>query len=307
MLDKLDALQRRYKVTAFLYGVVKKFGDDRGGNLAALVTYYGFLSIFPLLLAAFTVVAYALSGDQETIRTIERHVGSYPIIGPAATELEGEHLKGSVIAIIAGVIGLVWGAMGLAQVAQHAMNRAWNVPERDQAKFLARLLRGLAWYVVFGVGMVATTFVASLGAVFKWSGGPTLSALLALLLNVGLFVLSFRILSPPVAPVRDLVPGAVFGGVMWTFLTGIGIGLAHKLAHSNSLYGSFAPVLALLAFLYLTARLTLYGIEANVVKAQHLWPRSLTKKDLTPADRAQLEGLAKREERVDEQSVEVEF
>ena len=52
MLDKLDALQRRYKVTAFLYGVVKKFGDDRGGNLAALVTYYGFLSIFPLLLAA---------------------------------------------------------------------------------------------------------------------------------------------------------------------------------------------------------------------------------------------------------------
>ena len=70
---------------------------------------------------------------------------------------------------------------------------------------------------------------------------------------------------------------------------------------------SYATNLALLAFLYLTARLTLYGIEANVVKAQHLWPRSLTNRDLTPADRAQLEGLAKREERVDEQSVEVEF
>jgi uncharacterized BrkB/YihY/UPF0761 family membrane protein len=94
---------------------------------------------------------------------------------------------------------------------------------------------------------------------------------------------------------------------VWTFLTGIGIGLAHKLAHSNTLYGSFAPILALLAFLYLAARLTLYGIEANVVRAQHLWPRSLTEKNLTAADRAQLEGLAKREERVEQQTVEVEF
>ncbi len=306
-MDKLDAFQRRFKVTAFLFAVNKKFGDDRGGNLAALVTYYGFLSIFPLLLAAFTVMAYVLSGDEETIRTIERHVGSYPIIGPAATELEGKHLEGSALAIAAGVLGLVWGAMGLAQVAQLTMNQAWNVPTRERLRFVPRLVRGLTWYLVFGLGIVASTFVTSLGTVLKWTGGPVFSALLALILNVGLFILSFRILSPTVASVRDLLPGAIFGGAVWTLLTGVGVGLAHKLAHSNTLYGSFAPILALLAFLYLAARLTLYGIEANVVTAQHLWPRSLTNKDLTPADRAQLEALAKREERVEQQSVEVEF
>ena len=306
-MNKLDAFQRRFQVTAFVFAVNKKFGDDRGGNLAALVTYYAFLSIFPLLLAAFTVMAYVLSGNQETIRTIERHVGSYPIIGPAATELEGKHLQGSALAIAAGVLGLVWGAMGLAQVAQLTMNQAWNVPTRERLRFVPRLLRGLAWYLVFGLGIVASTFVTSLGEVLKWTGGPVFSGLLALILNVGLFVVSFRILSPPVASVRDLLPGAIFGGTAWTFLTGIGVGLAHKLAHSNTLYGSFAPILALLALLYLAARLTLYGIEANVVTAQHLWPRSLTEKDLTPADRAQLEALAKREERVEQQSVEVEF
>jgi YihY family inner membrane protein len=306
-VDKLDAFQRRYRVTAFVFGVLKKFGDDHGSYLAALITYYAFISIFPLLLAAFTIVAYVLSGDKAAITTLERHVGSYPIIGPAANQLAGQSLKGSPAALVVGVLGLVWGAMGLAQAAQHSMNQAWNVAGRDRRHFGLRLLRGIAWYGVFGVGIAASTFVTSLGSIFDWSGGPVLSGLLALLINVGLFALSFRILSPATASMRDLLPGAAFGGAVWTILTGVGVGLAHELAHSNALYGSFTPILALLAFLYLSARLTLYGIEANVVKAQHLWPRSLTNKDLGPPDRIQLAGLAKREERVERQTVVVEF
>lgn len=306
-MDKLDAFQRRYRMTAFVFGVLKKFGDDHGSYLAALITYYAFISIFPLLLAAFTVVAYALSGDKTAITALERHVGSYPIIGPAADQLAGQSLKGSPAALVIGVLGLVWGAMGLAQAAQHSMNQAWNVAGRDRRPFGIRLLRGVAWYVVFGLGIAASTFVTSLGSIFNWSGGPALSGLLALLINVGLFALSFRILSPAAASMRDLMPGAIFGGAVWTLLTGVGVGLAHTLAHSNALYGSFAPILALLAFLYLSARLTLYGIEANVVKAQRLWPRSLTNRDLGPADKVQLAGLAKREERVERQTVVVEF
>jgi YihY family inner membrane protein len=306
-VDKLDAFQRRHRVTAFVYAVQKKYSDDRGGHLAALVAYYGFMSIFPLLLAAFTVVAYVLSGDSSAINTIEQHLGSYPILGQAITELQGKRLQGSPVALIVGVLGLVWGAMGLAQSAEHTMNDAWNVPERDRPGFAPRMLIGLSWYAVFGLGFVASTFVASLGSILGWTGGPALSALMALVLNVALFVASFWILSPRVTNLGQLLPGAVLAGAVWTVLTGVGIGLTHLLAHANSLYGTFAPVLGLLAFLYLAARVTIYGIEANVVRAERLWPRSLTGRNLTVADRAQLVNLGRRQERTPGQTVAVDF
>jgi YihY family inner membrane protein len=304
---KLDAFQRRYLVPSFLYAVQKKYDDDSGSYLAALVTFYCFLSIFPLLLAAFTIVAYVLAGDQSTVTSLERHVTSYPIIGPATRDLVGKRLQGSPAAIAVGVLVLIWGAMGLAQAAEFTMQQAWNVPSKKKLRLGPRLVRGLGWYALIGIGATASTFLTSLGSILSWAGGPALSALIALVFNVAFFLASFRVLTPPEAATRDLIPGAVFASLCWTFLTGIGIGFAHKLAHSNQLYGSFASVLGLLAILYLTGRLTIYGIEANVVRAQHLWPRSLTGEDLEPADRRQLINLAKREERLASMAVSVEF
>ena len=305
MLGKVDEWQQRYPAVAFLYAVQKKFGDDRGGYLAALITYYAFLSIFPLLLATFTVVAYVLAGDSSAIATLEKHIGSYPILGTAAQQLRGAKLHGSPIALIVGVLGLLWGATGLAQAIQFSMDEAWNIPAKDRPGFVDRLWRTFAWYGVFGLGFVASTFVASLGSWLHWAGGIFLSTLLALVLNVGLFLVSFWILTPSVA-IRKMVPGAIVAGAVWTFLTGVGIGMTHKLAHSNALYGTFAPVLGLLAFLYLGARITLYSVEANAVRAEHLWPRSLTNRELSKADRQQLVNLAKKEERLPKETVSVE-
>jgi YihY family inner membrane protein len=281
--------------------------EDRGSYLAATITYYGFLAIFPLLLTAFTIVAYVLSGNDPALKSLERHLSSYPILGPAATELRGKTLKGSAIALVAGLIGLVWGATGLARAVQFTMDQAWNVTNHHRRTFAHRTLIGLGWYVGVGLGIVTSTFVASLGSVLGWAGGLVISTFLALLVNVGLFLLSFRIVSPPSVGWRDLLPGAVFAAISWTVLTGIGVGLAHLLAHSNELYGSFAPILALLAFLYLTSRLTIYGIEANVVRARKLWPRSLTAANLEEADKEQLTSLAEREKRSDDEHVRVEF
>jgi YihY family inner membrane protein len=295
-MDKIDAFQQRHRVTAFLFGVQKKYSDDRGGQLAALVTYYGFLSIFPLLLAAFTIVAYVLAGDTHAISTLESHLGNEPILGQAARDLRGKQLHGSPLALVVGVAGLIWGAMGLAQVAQQTMNDAWNVPRRDRTGFRTRMLRGLGWYVLFGVG-----------SVMGWAGGTSVSALAAFAINEVIFVVSFWVLSPPAASRRQHLPGATFAAVMWTVLTGVGTGLTHKLAHTNPLYGSFGSVLGLLALLYLAARLTIYGIEANVVLARRLWPRSLTNHRLSDADKEQLVSLARREERVEDQLIRVEF
>jgi uncharacterized BrkB/YihY/UPF0761 family membrane protein len=207
---------------------------------------------------------------------------------------------------VAGVLGLLWGATGLSQAVQHTMNEAWNVPVAERTGMVGRLVRGFSWYAVFALGIVASTFLTSIGTIFKWAGGPILSALIALVLNVVVFAASFWIVSPPGTTPRQLWPGAVFAGLVWTVLTTVAIGFTHKLAHVNTLYGSFAPVLGLLAFLYLAARITIYSVEANVVAANRLWPRSVTNKDLCPADRQQLVNLAQRSRTIEAEEVSVE-
>ncbi len=241
-LEKLDAFQRRHRVPAFIFAVQKKFGDDSGGYLAALITYYGFLSIFPLLLAGFTDRRPTSSPATPARSTPSSSISaSYPILGPAAPELEGKQLQGSPVALVAGVLGLLWGATGLAQAVQHTMNEAWNVPVAERTGMVGRLVRGFSWYAVFALGIVASTFLTSIGTIFDWAGGPVLSALIALVLNVVVFAASFWIVSPPGTTPRKLWPGAVFAGLVWTVLTTVAIGFTHKLAHVNTLYGSFAP------------------------------------------------------------------
>jgi YihY family inner membrane protein len=283
--------------------VQKKYGDDRGGYLAALVTYYGFLSIFPLLLAAFTVIAYVLSGDKSAAHSLQSHIQDYPIIDKIAPGLSQGTLHGSPFALVVGLVGLIWGSQGLAQAAQSTMEEAWNVPNRTRPGFLSRTMRSFGWYGVFGIGVLVATSVSSLGQAMHWAGGDVLSTAASFVVDAGLFLVSFWILTPRGIAVRDLVPGALVAGAAWAVLTGVGVSLAQRLSHSNPMYGSFATVLGLLALIYLNARITIYCVEANVVRARRLWPRSLTSENLTEADLRQLDQLAGKEERVNPEQV----
>jgi hypothetical protein len=151
VIRRIDDLQRRWRVTSFLWSVQKKYSDDRGGYLAALVTYYGFLSIFPLLLAAFTVIAYVLSGDKSAAASLQSHIRDYPIIDKIAPGLSKGTLHGSPVALIVGLLGLIWGSQGLAQAAQFTMDEAWNIPNKTRPGFVSRTIRSFGWYGLFGV------------------------------------------------------------------------------------------------------------------------------------------------------------
>jgi uncharacterized BrkB/YihY/UPF0761 family membrane protein len=128
------------------------------------------------------------------------------------------------------------------------------------------------------------------------------------LLNVGLYWLAFRVLTPGEVPGRQLVVGAAIGGVAWTALQAAGGWLvARQLRHTSELYGTFGLVLGLLFFLYLAAQITIYAAEVNVVKAHRLVPRSLVAPPLTGADERALTDVVEAEQRRPEQVVEVEF
>src|SRR5258707_4808091 len=129
----------------------------------------------------------------------------------------------------------------------------------------------------------------------------------ALAANIGMYFIAFRVLTPKVVPTRKLVPGAVAAGAGWTVLQAVGAYLLHHFLRGDSVYGVFATVLGLLAWIYLAVEITLYGAEINVVLARQLWPRSIVQPPLTEADRAVLAAQARPNQRRDDQHVEVSF
>ena len=163
------------------------------------------------------------------------------------------------------------------------MAELWNIPGKDRPSFWTRQVRGLALLLVFAVGLAATTLLTGLGSLGSHTAGFRLANLvLATAVNVALFLLAFRVLTPRQIPTRQLVVGSIVGGVAWQALLAVGGYLVgHNLKHASEVYGFFAVVLGLLSWLYLGAQLTLYAAEVNVVRARRLWPRSLLQPPLT--------------------------
>jgi uncharacterized BrkB/YihY/UPF0761 family membrane protein len=309
---RVDTFQQQHGPSSFLFGVIKKFGDDSAGNLAALIAYYGFLSIFPLLLVLTTLLGLFFAHDAALQhRILHSAVGQFPIVGRQLSGKNGVQSlhSGSVVGLIVGLLGLLWGSFGVSQAAQQAMAEVWNVPPVNRPGFLPRLGRSVSFVALLGVDVVLTTFLAGLvtlghGAVWF----HVLAALVGLAVNIGLYAVGFRILTPKSVSTYHFVPGAVMGGVGWTVLQYVGTLLVgHTLKNASQTYGFFGSILGLISFLYLAAELCVYAAEVNVVRARHLYPRSIAPPPLTPADQKVLSAEAQEVERRPEQRIHVDF
>jgi membrane protein len=304
-----DRLQQRHVVVAIPMAVVKKFADDQAGNLAALVGYYAFFSLFPLLLVLVTILAYVLQGDPSGQRAISNSVlAQFPIIG-ADIGKNIHVLRGHVIALVVGVITSLWAGLGVTQASRNAFDRIWAVPFKDRPDFLRSRLRGLGLLVLLGALFILAT-VAS-GLVTGGLGGPfdkVAGIVLSLLLNFALFFAAFRMMTAAQIASRCLWIGVLVASVFWEALQVVGgLYIGHVFKHSTSTYGFFGVVIALLVWLHLGAQMTLYAAEVNVVVTRKLWPRSLIGPPDEPADRETLEALAKVEERHESEQVDVSF
>jgi YihY family inner membrane protein len=307
LLRAADRFQQRHSFLAMPVGVAKKFGDDQAGKHAALLAYYGFLSLFPLLLVFATLLAYALAHNPVLQQEmIDAAVAQFPVLG---TQIEGSirAIEGSGIGLVVGVLGTLWGGLGITQSAQDAMNALWSIPYKHRPNYWWRLARGLGSLVLLAGGVILAAALAQLGRIRSGPGG-LLSFAGSLLLNLLLLAVMFQVLTGRWVAWRQLLPGAAFGAVGWSVLQTLGVYvLDRQLEQANLIYGVFAVVIVLLSWLYLSARLLLYAAEINVVLAKRLWPRSLLQPPLTEPDRRVLAALAESEERRPEETVEVRF
>jgi membrane protein len=282
--SKADDFQRSHAPTAFAYAVLKKFGEDRAGQQAALLAYYGFFSLFPLMLFGVTILGIVLrTRPQLQERVLHSALSQFPIIGDQLQHNIGA-LSRSGVALVIGLAGALWAGLAGIKAMQNAMNLIWGVPRQSGPGTPRQIGKAAVMLVVLGAFVIASTALSGIGAGSHGSHlllrSVTLPA--SLVLDVIVFMIAFKVLTVADVSWSDVARGAAVGGVAWAVLQAIGnFYVARTLKNASALYGFFGIVIGLLSWMYLTAQVSLLAAEINVVRKNHLWPRSLTNEDRT--------------------------
>jgi membrane protein len=282
LVQRVDRFQRRRRVVGLPLAVVYKFFDDQGNYLAATITYYAFVAIFPLLLISTSVLGFLLQGDHALEQTVlDSALARFPIVGNQLGRPEG--LQGSTSAVVIGSITALYGVVGLGQAAQNAVNAAWAIPRNSRLNPVVSRLRSASFFVLGGLALVALGVLSSLGSHLEVLGSGGLVRVISMIVTVVLtgLVLStmMRLALPERPPWRTVLPGGLAVAVMWQALQAVGgLYVGRVINRASEMNGVFALVLGLVALIYVAAVMAMLGIEINVVLTKKLYPRAL----LTP-------------------------
>ncbi|MFC9969284.1 YihY/virulence factor BrkB family protein [Spirillospora sp. NPDC127200] len=313
-VERVDAYQQRHTWAGLPLAVVYKFFDDQGAYLTALITYYAFVSLFPLLLLLVTVLGFALQNDPALQqRVLDSALAQFPIIGDQLKN-NIHSFKGNAFALITGVIGSLYGGLGVIQATQNALNKLWGVPRNSRPNPILSRLRSLVLLLVGGGAVLTLTVFASISSsLFGGGAWAAVTIVGVVAVNAVLFTAAFRLLTACELSIAQVRTGAVAAAVVWQIVQwGGSFFLGHMLKGATATYGLFGIVLGLLAWIYFGALTFVICAEVNVVRDRELWPRSLLTPftdnvTLTAGDRRSYRSYAQTERHKGFQTVDVEF
>ncbi len=317
-VDRLDRVQRKRSVVGFPIATFFKFIDDQGPYLAAIISFYALLAIFPLLLLATTIFGFILQGNpglQE--QALDSALGTFPIIGDALGRPEG--LRGSTISTVAGGLAAIYGSLGLGQALQNALNVAWTVPRNKRPNPITLRLKSLALVSITGSSVLAITTVSTIGSETEVFG-PRVDGLLRwgirllTVLLIGLLLTAvFRLAAARRHHLGRAAPGAFTVAALWQVLQFAGTAYTTRvLAETQNMTFAFGLVLGMIGIIYVAALVGVIGIEVNVVLARRLWPRSIRtlfvdRGELTDADRRAYASYVRAQQHKEIETVDVTF
>jgi membrane protein len=281
---RLDHYQRNHRGVGFGLAVVYKFIDDSGTYLAALLTYYAFVSFFPLLLLLSSILGFVVRGNPELQQQLlHSTLQQFPVVGAQLSA--PERLGGGWTGVLVGFLVAVYGGLGIAQAVQYAMNTAWSVPKHRRPNPFAARGRSLLLLSTGGVAVLGSSIASALGSSAEayganfGTGAHVLLTAASMAVNAVVFVLAFKLATPRALSIRQVAPGALVAAVAWQLLQSFGGRyVGHVVKTASATNAVFALVLGLLAFFYVAALTFVLCIELNVVRVDRLWPRAL----LTP-------------------------
>ncbi|MGU3654617.1 YihY/virulence factor BrkB family protein [Mycolicibacterium sp. A43C] len=314
MLGWLDRVQQRSRAAGFAIAVVYKYVDDQANYLAALITYYTFVSLFPVLMLLTTALGVVLRDrPQWREQIVDSAISQFPLLGDQMSEPNA--LSGGTTAVVVGIIGALYGGLGAGTALQNAMDTIWAVPRYVRPDPIRARLRSLMLLLVLGSALIATTVLTAVGRSWADLGflGTGAVVVASLALNTAVCVIAFRVTTVRELTVPQVLPGALIGACLWQVLQWFGASYVTHVVGSASVTNSvFAIVLGLLAFLYLVSTSLLICAQINAVRVDRLHPRALLTPftdnvELTAADRRMYSGQAEAQQAKGFQRVDVSF
>ena len=312
--ERLDGWQQRCPRIGFPLAVIYKFADDFGPYLAALITYYAFVALFPALLLAATALSVILVGHPNLqVQLLQSTIGQFPAMAQAINAPKS--LSGGAAGVVLGILGALYGSLGAAQAFQYAANTIWQVPRNSRPNPFAARGRSLLLLSTVGLGLLAVAITSLVLTDFL--AVPILDSAvvfgLSATLNVGVFVVAFRMGTARPQSLNTMLPGAVFAGVLFQALQRFGSAyVSEVVARASTSNAVIAGILGLLAYLYLSALVVVFAMEINVVRRRHLWPRALLTPftdnvDLTSGDQRAYAGQARATRAKGFEQIDVQF
>jgi len=318
LVDRVDDYQRRHRFIGFPLGVAYKFMDDQGSYLAAVVTYYAFIAMFPLLLIASSVLGFVLQDNRElSDQVLTSALSQFPIVGTELGKPKG--LQGSTSAVVFGSIAALYGVLGLGQAAQNAVNVAYAVPRNSRLNPVLSRVSSLLLLVAAGLTVLAVTVLTSFASHIDVLGADVagdigwLLKLGSVIINALVLAAMMRLATSQRQTFRSALPGAVLVAVLWQLLQMLGgTYVSRVVSRASEINAVFAIVLGLLALLYIASVIAVIGLEVNVVLVRRLYPRALLTPftdavELTDADRRAYADYAKAQRHKGFQTVDVTF
>jgi membrane protein len=277
ILKRTDKWQQSHGWTAVTYAVIKRYGEARVGQQAALLTYYSFLSLFPLLLVLSTLTSL-LAHSHPTLQhdIVKATTNYFPVLGnQLSAHVSTLHKNG--LALLIGILFTLYGARGVADAFRNGVQHIWEVPEKDRIGFPKTILHSL---MLIGVGAAGFLLASVFSGLAATAGHGLPFRLLSTAVNLFILFWLFTYLLTVCLPKREsmtqvrsgalaaaagLVILQIFGGYL----------LKRELKNLDALYSYFALALGLLFWIYLQAQVLYYAVTLSAVKTQKRWPRSL--------------------------------
>lgn len=263
--DRVMRLRARHEAVDVIVDTLDAWRRHMSGRNASSLAFFGFLSIFPLLLAATTILGFVLEGNEDLQRRIiDGALDDIPVIGEQLAQ-DPTSLTGNWWALIIGLGGALWSSTKAFVALQGALDDIWEIEVDHRDPMLKRRSKALLGLVIIGTSQIVSVVVA---AVVNAAGLPILGriALMSATLAINVLVAAamFRYLTAAATDWRDVLPGAVVAGVSFSVLQYFGTGIVQRIAdNASSTYGSFALVLGLVGWLSFLAIASLASAELN--------------------------------------------